>query len=215
MLKRLSLKFKLTNLYQFTKYQRNFSNSDIKIPVIDTSNPSNFVNCKKAVESFEKYGIMVIRDPRVDQKKNSDFLDMMENYYEEVSKKYYMAEYLQDTRPKSGYNIGLIPERMERARNHSKKIQLEFRKEKPMTPQPPPKDKKWRFQWRIGSAVMEGKGHTGENVIPEGFEKIWEPTMNEWGNLMKDCVMTVSEMLARGFELHPNTFVEMFDGGNF
>ena len=46
------------------------------IPIIDTVNfRENLSECKKAVESFEKYGVMIIKDPRVDQKKNSDFID--------------------------------------------------------------------------------------------------------------------------------------------
>ena len=183
------------------------------IPIIDTVNfRENLSECKKAVESFEKYGVMIIKDPRVDQKKNSDFIDQMEKYYEQAGQKFYNGELLTDAKPESGYNIGLVPEGMETARNHKHTIDKKFNNQRPLTQQPPQCDKKWRFSWNVDENILDKQGVLGDNVVPKGFEDVWADTMNGWGHLMLGSVKTAAEMLARGYEIDPGHFRDRMEG---
>jgi hypothetical protein len=66
------------------------------IPIVDlsiyiSSDPvSSYVSslCKTVADSFHKYGICIIKDPRVEMKDNSDYIDLMEKYFDKVSKRY-------------------------------------------------------------------------------------------------------------------------------
>ena len=77
--------------------------SDADIPIIDVDKYLNQKEgweeeCKKVAESFHKYGICKMRDPRVNEKDNDDYIDMVERYFDHVSKKYYAGETLKDIR---------------------------------------------------------------------------------------------------------------------
>ena len=151
---------------------RNFC---LQLPVIDAAallskSPRMVDECRKAVDCMHKTGVMVLRDPRVDDRENEEFLDMMERYYAQSSQKYYQDGLLPDARPSAGYNVGVLPELKERARLHDKTIGELFADSRPVTPQPPPKDKKWRFMWQVGSqAEMTGNNILAENVVPDGM----------------------------------------------
>jgi len=156
---------------------------------------------------------MIVKDPNVSQTKNSDFISLMENYYEDVSKKFYRGEVLKDIRPDCGYNIGVIPEGLERARDHTKTINQKFYNERPVTQQPPDLDKKWRYAWRVGQDVLSKEGGiTGENVIPENFIGNWETPMNNWGYCLTDAVFKTSKMLAKGYGLNNDYFTSKMEG---
>jgi len=59
--------------------------------------------CKKVAYSFHKFGILKFKDQRVTFKENSDYLDMLEKYFDSVSKKYYAGETLKDAKPELCY----------------------------------------------------------------------------------------------------------------
>lgn len=40
------------------------------------------VECQKVAECFHKFGILLVRDPRVDFQDNDNYIDMMEDYFE-------------------------------------------------------------------------------------------------------------------------------------
>jgi isopenicillin N synthase-like dioxygenase len=76
---------------------------DQEIPIIDVDKYLNQREgwedeCKKVAESFHKYGICKMRDPRVNEKDNDDYIDMVERYFDNVSKKFYAGETLKDIR---------------------------------------------------------------------------------------------------------------------
>jgi hypothetical protein len=48
--------------------------------------------CNKVAESLHKFGILIVRDPRVDHKDNDTYIDMMERYFEKTGKKFYNGE---------------------------------------------------------------------------------------------------------------------------
>jgi hypothetical protein len=74
--------------------------------------------CNKVAYSFHKFGIVKLRDPRVNEKDNDDYIDMVEKYFNSVSKKFYAGEVLKDARPDLCYQTGVTPEGLEKARDH-------------------------------------------------------------------------------------------------
>lgn len=61
---------------------------------------------------------MKFRDPRVDEKSNEDYIDMVEKYFKTISEKFYAGETLEDVRPELCYQTGATPEGIEKARDH-------------------------------------------------------------------------------------------------
>lgn len=75
-----------------------------EIPIIDAEKYLNKLEgweeeCNKVALSFHKFGILKFKDPRVNEKDNEDYIDMVEKYFDSVSKKYYAGESLKDCRP--------------------------------------------------------------------------------------------------------------------
>lgn len=96
----------------------------IDLPVIDISSfigsgKPDLSEAKKIVEGLHQYGALAIRDPRVDESGNTEFLDMMERYFESRSKLFYAGKTLADAHPEFGYQVGVTPEKKEIAREHS------------------------------------------------------------------------------------------------
>lgn len=192
------------------------------VPLIDTQNFMSkkgdyLEDCKKVAESFRETGCLAIRDPRVNQKHNDDFLNMMENYFESRSKRYYSGEQnLEDFYPQLGYQTGATPEGVEKARDHKDQMASYQGSNKAVTPSPPPADAKWRFFWRIGEKPPQAFGKDVLDIpyhVPKDFPE-WEFTMNQWGYLMHDAVWTVSEMVALGLGLPQDTFTSRMKYGN-
>ena len=50
-------------------------------------------------ECLHKFGILLIKDPRVEFKDNETYINMMEEYFEQVGDKYYRGEEIKDIRP--------------------------------------------------------------------------------------------------------------------
>ena len=92
---------------------RKMSNSNFTVPIIDASkllsnSPAMIQECKKAVEIMHKTGIMILRDPRVNDQENEQFLDLMEKYYESRSSMYYKDKLLLESNPQAGYQTGIL-----------------------------------------------------------------------------------------------------------
>jgi isopenicillin N synthase-like dioxygenase len=133
--------------------------------------------CKEIAHLLHEFGILIVKDPRVDDQLNTNFLDMMEQYYEQP------VEVRQlDARPEVHYQVGVTPEEIERARNHCSRIKGLNSSEAPLTECPPEKDHKSRFFWRIGPPPADN-AHRDLNmppVLPANFPH-WADTMNGWG----------------------------------
>src|SRR3954471_4159767 len=104
-----------------------------QFPVIDLANflakpDSPADDCKSIAHLLHQFGILIVRDPRVDPSLNGKFLDMMEQYYEQPEE-----VRLQDARPDVHYQVGVTPEEIERARNHCARIKGLNSTEKPLT----------------------------------------------------------------------------------
>jgi hypothetical protein len=99
--------------------------SAIDVPIIDAETFLNkqedekyLEECKKCAESLHKYGIIVLKDPRVNEQQNEDYIDLMEQYFEQAGKEFYDGKELKDAHPEVHYQTGVTPEKVEKAKNH-------------------------------------------------------------------------------------------------
>ena len=129
---------------------------------------------------------------------------MVEQYFSAVSKRYYAGEEMKDCKPEYFFQTGVTPEGMERARCHKELVDSLPEEDKPLSEQPPVKDAKWRFFWKIGERPPECKDEIPQ-TYPEDFPQ-WETEMNKWGFQMLDCTFVASEMAAIGMGLDKDTF---------
>ena len=53
--------------------------------------------------SFKDTGILIVKDPRVDEQASSNFLDICEQYFSGAGKKLYNGEKLAEVYPERGY----------------------------------------------------------------------------------------------------------------
>lgn len=171
------------------------------------------IECQKVAECFHKFGILVIRDPRVDMQDNEEYIDLMENYFERTGELFYTGEKVPDIKPECHYQVGATPEFIEMARDHSAKLKELCLppEDTPVSPLEPVLDAKWRFMWKVGER-FEGDQADFPQVVPQGFAD-WEGKMNKWGDKLLQSLNTVSEMAAVGMGVHKDTFKQKMKGG--
>lgn len=177
---------------------------------LDKSSDSWKEGCKTIAELLHNYGILIIKDPRVDENENDIFIDMIEQYFEQPDE-----VKAADIRKEQFYQVGVTPSGIEKARDHcSRASQLEG-DDKPATICPPETDPKCRFFWRIGERPEKTEFNqlNAEAVIPKAFEDRWTNTMNKWGGLILETVKTVSEMAAIGYDLETDAFTKLMNYG--
>jgi hypothetical protein len=76
----------------------------------------------KVAHGLHKVGVIIVRDPRVSEKANEHFIDLMEDYYEKTGEKYYAGETITDFHPEMDYLVGTTPEGIEHARDCSELV---------------------------------------------------------------------------------------------
>jgi isopenicillin N synthase-like dioxygenase len=64
--------------------------------------------CVKLAEAVKTYGAFAIRDKRVTEQENNDFLDLIEDYFDQPTE-----EKLKDTRPDLHFQVGATPDNTE------------------------------------------------------------------------------------------------------
>jgi isopenicillin N synthase-like dioxygenase len=198
-------------------------NSDISriedLPVIDLE---QFMNadpkskevqdlCNLVASCFHNYGILLIKDPRAQQKDNSEYIDLMEKYFESRGEMLYAGQELNDAKPECHYQVGVCPKHIEIAKPHADKIRAYSTENAPVSPLVPIPDAKWRFMWKIGERPVDSPDNFPQ-VIPSDFPE-WESKLNKWGHKLFNAVSTVAEMTALGMGMEKNTFVRRMEGG--
>lgn len=162
---------------------------------------------------LHKYGILVFKDPRAPESENEEYIDLMENYFEQVAEKFRSGEQVPDAKPEYFFQVGVTPEKIERARNHFERVKHLPEEDKPQSPFPPTEDMKWRFMWKIGKRP-EGSQDDFPQVMPEGLNSTeWEGKMNSWGGRLLDAGVVAAEMAAIGMGLKEDTFTKRMQGG--
>lgn len=163
--------------------------------------------CLNVAEALHKYGVCVVKDPRVSEDDNNTFLDMMEKYFEG-------SDGVRDARPQFSFQVGVTPENTERPRDHCTRMGSLGPDDKPLSPCPPELDPKWRFFWRIGPQPKKTKFESlnADAVIPPEFPE-WKRVMDMWGWRMLEALFTFAEMAAVGFDLPPDAFTSRMKEG--
>ena len=172
-------------------------------------------NCKDVALAFHEYGSLAIKDPRANQDDNQRFLDLMETYFQTRSQEFYehmSLEKLTDCFPEHGFETGVTPEFIEKARDHSKIMQMLKNENKSESSLIPQKDAKWRYMYFIGNTQQETLELSPNVHIPDEFEHFGE-IFDKWGYTMLDAVQIVSEMAALGLDLPQDYFTNMLKGG--
>jgi len=163
------------------------------------------LDCIKVAESLVQFGIIIIKDSRVDQAKSNKFLDMLEDYFDQP-----MASKQKDIHPELHYQLGATPNDIERARADNCDFAASLSEDNsPTTICPPGYDPKWRYFWRMGDPPKDTE-YPSLNAVqtpPDNFPE-WETVMNEWGTLMLQGCDTVARMVAIGFGLPETTFTD-------
>ena len=136
---------------------------------------------------------------------------MMEEYFEQESRKLYVGKKLDDCKPEHNFQAGVTPERQERARKNQHVLDKMTPENLPLSKFPPELDAKWRFFWAIGERPAEVADNIPK-VIPSNFPE-WETRMDKWGNMMIQGCFTAAEMAAIGMGLSPDTFTSRMQGG--
>jgi hypothetical protein len=54
------------------------------------------LECQKVAECFHRFGILFIKDPRVNFEENENYIDLMEEYFEKTGAMYYAGEKCED-----------------------------------------------------------------------------------------------------------------------
>ncbi|KAF9973328.1 hypothetical protein BGZ73_003440 [Actinomortierella ambigua] len=186
------------------------------LPIIDLGiflstpdSPEAIAECKRAADAIRDFGALIVKDPRVTEKENNDFIDMIEDYFAQPTE-----VKLKDARPEYGYQVGVTPELTEDPKCPKDPHCLDIidhipEKNRPLEFHGP--DPKWRFFWRIGETPEETKFPrlNAAPVVPEAFKDVWTNTMDAWGNTLHRAVVGVSEMIAVGFGMPAKTFSDM------
>lgn len=167
---------------------------------------TNYINnnddssSKDILEQFHKYGILIVKDPRVSEEDNDSFLDMLEKYYQQDEK-----TILKDARPNFSYQAGVTPSFTELPKDHCEKIYLLDEKNK--AHKPLGKDPKYRYMWKLGDIPTNTNFSdvNSNHVIPKNFPE-WKDKMDKWGNQMLSTVKTVTELLAISLGLSKDYF---------
>jgi isopenicillin N synthase-like dioxygenase len=177
--------------------------------------PSVQEDCKNIALAFHEYGSLAIKDPRANQEDNQRFLDLMEDYFKIRSKEFYEHQSLKkltDCFPEHGFETGVTPEYIEKARNHSERMDTLEHPNDSFSPSLPEKDAKWRYMYFIGNKDAERAELAPEAHIPSDFP-VFKETFDTWGFTMLNAVEIVTEMASLGLDFPRDYFNNLLNGG--
>ena len=127
---------------------------DLYLQAANSASPSEaaLAECRKVAECFHNFGIILIRDPRVNMRDNEQYIDLMEDYFASAGEKFYQGDKVDEIKPEFHYQVGATPENIEMARCHREMLaDLALSEaDTPGSPVEPVLDAKWRFMWKIG-----------------------------------------------------------------
>jgi len=69
----------------------------------DENTPEVKEVCQQVAKSLHDFGILIIRDPRASMQHNSEYIDLMEKYFESRGKMFYAGEKVEDIKPEYHY----------------------------------------------------------------------------------------------------------------
>ncbi|KAF8600875.1 Clavaminate synthase-like protein [Ceratobasidium sp. AG-I] len=167
--------------------------------------------CTKAAEALITYGALLVKDTRVTEEHNENFLSLFEDYFNQPT------EVLkQDERAEFGYQVGATLENTEKPKCAVdepclKVIERLAESERPLDISGHEPDPKCRFFWKMQTKPPYPTAFPSlnmTNVVPGAFEDTWETTLETWGQCMKDAVEGVAQMAAVGLGLEQTAFTD-------
>ncbi|KAJ3354713.1 hypothetical protein GGF32_002392 [Allomyces javanicus] len=179
---------------------------DLAVYLADPTSAAARAEAAKAADALTSYGALLVRDPRVPEHANAEFLDMVEAYFEQPHE-----TKLHDVRPELSYQIGATPEFTEEPMCLRDTKCLEIMAALPEADKPVQwtgADPKWRFFHRIGPEPTETKFPTlnAPPVVPAAFEDKWLRVMDGYGQQLHDAVEVVAELAAVGLGMPRDAF---------
>jgi isopenicillin N synthase-like dioxygenase len=189
------------------------------LPIIDLdlflTKPHDFLEvkaeCQKAAKALITYGALILHDSRVSESDNTNFLDLLEDYFAQPEE-----DLKRDERPELSYQIGVTLENTEKPKCAVDEpclrvIERLAPDQRPLDITAHNPDPKCRFFWKmVEKPPYETKfpGLNAPNIVPDAphIRSRWEGTMNQWGTSMKNAVEGLTEMLAHGLQLPTDTF---------
>lgn len=150
-----------------------FSFSSIQVPRVNLSpflsGSTQLSNCEQILDSFHKYGCVIVDDPRVKPSYNDEFLNMMEKYFHSRAAQLYAGQKVDDVYPEYGFQTGATPEFKELAKPHPEVLNSYTGSNKATTGAKPEYDAKWRYFWRIGERPVGERSYDPPKCIPKDF----------------------------------------------
>jgi len=181
---------------------------DLQLLFDRAANPEAYrLECKKVADALHLYGLVIIKDPRVFEKDNDTFINMLERYFG-------LSDGKRDARPELAFQVGVTPEKTERAKDYCKTFGAYGPDDKPLSICPPELDPKWRFFWRIGPQPDKTRfpALNAAAVVPPEIPE-WPTVMDSFGEKMINALYGLAEMAAVGFDMQPDVFVNMMKCG--
>ncbi|THH13473.1 hypothetical protein EW146_g6747 [Bondarzewia mesenterica] len=161
--------------------------------------------CKRAAEALITYGALLLKDQRVSEEDNINFLDLQEDYFAQP-----LAELKKDERPDFSYQVGVTLENTEKPKCAVDEPCLRVIErlsplERPLDITAHQPDPKCRFFWKMSEKPLyetQYPGLNAPNVVPAdaGLKARWAPIMEKWG------VEGLAQMAAVGMGLSRETF---------
>lgn len=171
--------------------------------ILDTKDLTEDVlmEADRALSALSTYGVLIVRDPRVSEEDNEQFLNLMERYFGQAD----ISAKDADVRSEVYFQVGRTPSHTELPRNHCERVKS--LRDKPLSLCPPELDPKERFMWRIGEVpkTTSFPQLNAEAVIPKSFEDIWKKTMDAWGAKLLDAALSIAELIAIAAKLPERT----------
>ncbi|KAF8324059.1 Clavaminate synthase-like protein [Clavulina sp. PMI_390] len=184
---------------------------DLDVFLQNPNSPEAKQEAQNAADALIWYGALVVKDSRVEEADNEQFLDLLEDYFNLPQE-----ELKLDERPEVGFQVGVTLENTEKPKcasddsclNVIQKLEVS---ERPLDIEGHGADPKCRFFWKMQqNPPYESKfpALNMPNVVPRTFEATWAQRMEQWGKSMKTAVEGVAEMAAVGLGLDRGTFTD-------
>ncbi|KAL0951570.1 hypothetical protein HGRIS_008252 [Hohenbuehelia grisea] len=191
------------------------------LPIVDLdiflNNPRDSVQvqkeCYKAADALIVFGAVILHDSRVTEADNQEFLDLLEDYFNQPNE-----ALKKDERPELSYQVGVTLENTEKPKCAADEPCLRIIErlepsERPLDISAHNPDPKCRFFWKMSEKPpyeTQFPGLNAPNVVPEAesIKARWTPIMEKWGKSMKNAVENLAEMAAVGLGLPAETFKE-------
>lgn len=190
---------------------------DIEIPIVDLTRylrtGDDTETASEVARALSEYGVLIIRDPRVNPSLPGQYRSMMERFYRlptEIKSKY-IQELLPDGR--QIYETGWRPSYTEKPRRRTEVLHLIPDDAKPH--EPPSADPKERFMDPVGLRPESSEFPELDylpRITPTEIEE-WPELSDAWGKTMGSAVDTIMELLAIGFGEPADLFTRLMYQG--